>query len=291
GDLRGSQKLLHHALSIVRKLAPEGRVMSQVLNNLGILAERRGELIQAETYLHRALEIEQQLGSGSFEIADRFADLGELSIKRGDLANAEKYYRSALAIQERVCPGTKLFAETMAALGRIYSQENDSGRAAYFFKKALAALDSQTSRLGGSQTTRSDFRAQYTTFYRDYIEILVSRHEPDLAFHMLERSRARSLLEMLSTAHVDLHSGAAPELLEREHSLRSDINAKSEHRIRLMGGATFRRDAESSRKGHRRSSHPAPGSGGANSLPQPRLCRPHPAATAHRQRSPDATAR
>jgi hypothetical protein len=39
---------------------------------------------------------------------------------------------------------------------------------------------------------------------------------------------------MLSNAHIDLRNGVAPVLLEQEHFLRAEINARSEHRLRLI---------------------------------------------------------
>jgi CHAT domain-containing protein/Flp pilus assembly protein TadD len=234
GDFAGSQKLLHHAMFIVQKSAPESRLMSQVLNALGISAERDGDFAGAEAYLLRAVEIEQHLGPVSFELADKLFDLGEFFVKRGNLVKGEKYYRSALTIQESACPGSKMLAETLAALAGIYRQKNDLPQAADLFEKALAALDSQTSRLGGSQSARSDFRAQYTSFYRDYVDILVAQNKPDLAFHTLERSRSRTLLEMLSSAHIDFRLGAESSLVARERLLQADIGAKSARRIHLM---------------------------------------------------------
>jgi CHAT domain-containing protein len=39
---------------------------------------------------------------------------------------------------------------------------------------------------------------------------------------------------MLAAAHVDIHAGADPEMLERERALQADITAKSERRIHLL---------------------------------------------------------
>ena len=52
------------------------------------------------------------------------------------------------------------------------------------------------------------------------------------ALEASERARARSLLEMLSEAHVDFREGVDPELLKRANDLISSIDAKAN---RLMG--------------------------------------------------------
>jgi hypothetical protein len=55
-----------------------------------------------------------------------------------------------------------------------------------------------------------------------------------MAFEVLERSRARTLLETLTTAHVDIRKGVDSELARKERSLKADIKAKSERRVRLL---------------------------------------------------------
>lgn len=72
--------------------------------------------------------------------------------------------------------------------------------AAQLFEQALSALESQNIHLGGSQDVRSGFRARFDAYYRDYIDLLMRQNQPRRAFDVLERSRARSLLEMLAEA-------------------------------------------------------------------------------------------
>jgi CHAT domain-containing protein len=54
------------------------------------------------------------------------------------------------------------------------------------------------------------------------------------AFQISERSRARSLLDLLSESQVDIRTGVAPNLLERERSLRQMLADKAEHQVKLL---------------------------------------------------------
>jgi CHAT domain-containing protein len=96
-------------------------------------------------------------------------------------------------------------------------------------------LESQTARLGGSEEERSGFHATHSEIYRGYVDLLLGQNKPAQAFEVLERSRARILLEMLMAAHIDIRKGADAALLEREHSLRDLLAAKSDRRLRLLG--------------------------------------------------------
>ena len=50
-----------------------------------------------------------------------------------------------------------------------------------------------------------------------------------------ERARARSLLELLNEANVDIRKGVNPELTERERNLAQMLNGKAQRQIRLLG--------------------------------------------------------
>jgi CHAT domain-containing protein len=51
---------------------------------------------------------------------------------------------------------------------------------------------------------------------------------------LLEGSRARSLLEILAFAHVDIRKGVSPKLLERERTLQAEMASKTNRRIELL---------------------------------------------------------
>jgi CHAT domain-containing protein len=54
------------------------------------------------------------------------------------------------------------------------------------------------------------------------------------AFEASERSRARSLLELLQEANADIRQGVAPELLQRERSLQQQLDALEKQRIEVL---------------------------------------------------------
>jgi CHAT domain-containing protein len=69
------------------------------------------------------------------------------------------------------------------------------------------------------------------------MRLLIEQAQPEVAFEVLEGSRARTLFEMLEQARVDTERGADPAIRERARKLRRLLNAKTEYRIRLVGGA------------------------------------------------------
>jgi CHAT domain-containing protein len=169
-------------------------------------------------------------------LATTLNSLGSFARDREDLYSAENYYREALAIWERFVPKSTICAESLAALAGVLKDKQQPDEAAPLYAQAIDVLDSQLAVLGGSHDVRAGFRAKHTEYYSDYAELLLAKNKPELAFEVLERSRARSLLERLTEAHVDIRQGADPSLLERERTLQVTLTTKSNRRISLLEG-------------------------------------------------------
>jgi tetratricopeptide (TPR) repeat protein len=234
GNLSQAEGLASRAQAICQKLAPGGLDAATALNNLGLVAREGGDLAKAEDYYQQARDIREKLAPGSVDLAWILSRLGAVVRERGDLERAEQYYRRAFAIWEKLAPRSVNEAESLAGLAKLMRQRGQLDLAGQFYEQALSALEGQTSRLGGSEDVRAVFRAKYDSYYRDYVSLLTARGQTDLAFQVLERSRAQTLLEMLASAHLDIHKGADPGLLRSERSLREDITAKTDRRMRLL---------------------------------------------------------
>src|SRR5262249_23063717 len=161
---------------------------------------------------HQALEIELKAAPESLLTAITLTQLADIKQSGNDVDGAEKLNRQALAIREKLAPGSTSHAESLAALARILWRRGDGDAAERFFDQALQALESQTARLGGAEEARSDFRADHASYYADYIDLLLAQKQPARALHVAERSRAQSLLEMLSSSHIDVSKGVDPDL-------------------------------------------------------------------------------
>jgi CHAT domain-containing protein/Tfp pilus assembly protein PilF len=236
GDLVAAEEYLRRALAIQETLAPEGSGLAECLRNLGGLAERHNDLATAEERYRRALAMSEKLSPGNLAVARSLTDLGNLAEKRGDLATAEECHRRALEIRQRVAPGSTNEAESLHALGLIHRRSGRIEAASDLLLRALDAFERQTTRLGGTEEVRSSFAAQYEGYYQDGIEALVELNRPAEALHVLERSRARSLLALLAERDVLFAADLAPELA-REKRLRDAEYDRVQARIAKLSPA------------------------------------------------------
>jgi CHAT domain-containing protein/Tfp pilus assembly protein PilF len=222
------------ARQILEKVAPTSREEAATLLSLGELAHQRGDLTKTEQFCERAQEILRTAAPMSLDLAAVITSLGDVARDRRDFSKAWDYYTRALEIRQKLAPTTAATAEVLAALARIRREQERVTEATQLYAEAIEVLESQLSRLGGSSEIRAGFRAKHSDYYTAYADLLVSQKQPELAFQALERSRARTLIETLTEAHLDIRKGADPALLEQERRLQSILTAKSNRKINLL---------------------------------------------------------
>ncbi len=220
----------------IREKQGRGIDVAFSFRNLGKIAMVRGNLAKADEYYQRALEIGEKISPLPPATTRFLIGLGYVARKRGDFGKAEEYFRRALVIMENLTPGSLDHAETLADLAGALHDQDQLDSAAQLYLQALSELEVKTAGLGGVDEDRSRYRAQHDRYRREYVDVLMAQRKPEIAFHVLEGSRGRTLLETLSRDQVDIRDGVNASLLNRERDLRQSLNAKTQYRIRLLNG-------------------------------------------------------
>jgi CHAT domain-containing protein len=176
----------------------------------------------------------------SLFVSDAFVDLGLVARLRGKLKVAEDLHQRALRIQETLAPGSFTVANTLHEMGTTSLQAGNSGSATDYFRRAVESLESQRAKLARADDRRSGFAAQHIDYYRDYTTQLLATDQPELAFHTVERSRARGLLEMLAERDLFFSNDLSADL-ERE---RRQVDAEYDQIQAGIGRLNPGKDAE-----------------------------------------------
>nr|MDJ0840649.1 tetratricopeptide repeat protein [Acidobacteriota bacterium] len=216
GDLESASDYYERALALQEKQAPGSLSLAENLINLGVVARNRGDLESASDYFKRALAGMEKQAPGSLSLAAGLHNLGNVAVDRGDLESASDYYKRALAIQEKQAPGSEAEAESHYQLARTLPKSNRVNQALTHFEQAITNLESQLGRLGGSDQDKTRFQGQKASYYRSYIDFLISQKEPEQAFAILERARARVLHQMISERDLVLSGPEIPSELEKK---------------------------------------------------------------------------
>lgn len=234
GDLDGAELHWNQALAVVERVVPNTLEHAQLLGAMEELALARGKFDKAREYASRSYEILSRLGNRGPAMIVTLQKLAQLSNHDGALREAEDYYNRALQLAEKVYPGSWEQAELLAGMADLLQHKGEPTLALRQYQLAVDALEGQMAKLGGSATERSGLRAQHDAIYKKYIDLLVEQGNIEQAFDVAERSRARTLLEILTEGNVRIRQHVKAPLLDQEQSLQQEFASVNDRRMRLL---------------------------------------------------------
>ena len=222
----------------------EGRTLI-ALSDLYLL---QGERDKARDSLTQALELSRATADPVAEAAI-LTRVGRLMAANGDWQQAIDLSQQSLSLARGV---HDLQGERTALvdLAQTERERNNLSEARDYYAKALELTESVRARIF-DQGLRASYLAQRQDEYELYTDLLMQLHQQqpnaghaDAALEISERGRARSLLETLSEARVDLRQGVDAGLLAEERRLGDRIRAKEQERTQLIGSLPATKQTE-----------------------------------------------
>jgi CHAT domain-containing protein/tetratricopeptide (TPR) repeat protein len=235
GEIERAVEYYNRSLPILRAVG-DRRLEAVTLNNLGLVRLASGAAEQAHAIFAKALELRRAVGDRAGE-AVTIADTGLAIEKLGRASEARARYRESIAISRDV-EDAVTEASTLHRFGRLEASSGNLSEARVHLEGAISLVERLRSRLT-SHDLRSSYLAFVHTYYETYVDVLMREHRnrPDSgldssALEVVERARARSLLDVLAEARADIRQGVTSELLAREQSLRAHLSAVAERKAR-----------------------------------------------------------
>lgn len=273
GENRKAFDYLEQSLPILiaaRERNPDRKSEAYALLNMGRVCRRMNENKKALDYYKQALAIQRETGNRAHE-AETLDEMGALAAAEGDYQKALELHKQAIEIQHTV-GNQRREALAITNLGEVYNLLRQPDKAVEQFSKALAifrgigdlsyaavaleglarseqkrgsladarkyieeslALRETVRSRSGSLQLRASYRATAEQAYELYIDVLMQQKLDAEALHASERGRARSLLEHLSEARIDIRQGVDAALIEKERDLTRVLNAKAQREMQL----------------------------------------------------------
>jgi CHAT domain-containing protein/tetratricopeptide (TPR) repeat protein len=148
-----------------------------------------------------------------------------------DLANAFDWYHKGLQ-QSRAVADSQAEAFELCDIARVESSRNQLDDARRDIEAGLRRWDLLRAGIADPET-RASYFAQAQRNYEFYVDLLMQMNAQHpgkgfdaAAFEASEHDRARSLLDLLLEAHVDIRQGVDPTLLAREHRLLAELRKR-----------------------------------------------------------------
>ena len=241
-DLNDYHKALEMHLQVLalrsEKDDPGGKAIT--LNNIAASYSKLGDKQKAFEYYTEALAL-NRVSQNQRQIATSLRNFGTFLRAQGQTSKSLEYLDEARTISSAIGdPATQ--ASVLYELARLESDRGNFVDAGKLIAEATDTIESVRVNLK-SQQLRASFLASVRKYYEFQIEVLMKLHQqhPDEGFNaralqVSEKSRARSLLELLREARAEIRQGVEPSLIEREVSLRRLIAEKAEEQTRLLSG-------------------------------------------------------
>jgi CHAT domain-containing protein/tetratricopeptide (TPR) repeat protein len=217
----------------LRRAVGDPRGLAQTLAGLGDAHAAFGDLPVAAANFDAALPL-LRAGGDRRELALLLTSIGTVRTRLHQPSDAIAVYRESLDLLQAL--GDKQ-SESRALRGMAQAQL-DAGNLAGA-RESIAQSVSQLESVRAGVVTQ-DMRASYLAAQQDayllYMDIEMRGQNPAAALDASERARARSLLELLSEARVDIRRGVDVTLLAREKRLAQSMDAKAQRMMQLPAG-------------------------------------------------------
>ena len=238
GDYAAARDTLDAALASVPASQPA--LWAQVAAELGVSLTGLGDTARARELQERAVTV-AEAGGAPTNLFAMLAGLAETRRAMGDLAGARAATARLAELEPRLA-GSEAGAELAQQRARDARAAGDFADAARQADLAIAQVEAVRDGLRG-QALRTAYGEHALDYYEDAIGIAMARHAADPsgghdgeAFLVFERSRARSLADLLGDARVDVHAGLDAALVAQERALQRRL-AMADAGIRAAGSS------------------------------------------------------
>jgi CHAT domain-containing protein/Tfp pilus assembly protein PilF len=223
------------------------KIGTQALNYLGNIYVDQGEWTKAITSYEDALRLASRRNYLHGELT-ALSNLGLVYGQQGDSPQAIDYQERALTIAQQIQHRPDEAVILMRLGTAILSQDPQRGvstvrQALEPIEAAIDIFETLRSNLISPELKTSYF-ATINDYYKLYIDLLMRLDEQESgqgydveALHVSERARARSLLDLLEEAQVDIRQGVLLNLLEKEQRLQNQLDAIETYRIEVLSEA------------------------------------------------------
>jgi CHAT domain-containing protein/Tfp pilus assembly protein PilF len=196
------------------------RATAKRLENIGSARLNMKKYDDALTDFYKSLDINKAIGA-KFELPENYRMIGLAYHGKNQLNEAE----DALTKSIEFARASELANPLWMALHRKGLVVKDAGRpeeALPLLTESIDVVERMRTELGNIEQ-RAGYLEKRIGLYEDTIHLLVSSNKIPQAFEYVQRSKARSFLDMLAEAQIDTDSSLNPDLRDSRKKILANI--------------------------------------------------------------------
>ncbi|NJK70578.1 MAG: CHAT domain-containing protein [Microcoleus sp. SU_5_3] len=205
----------------------------------GTVEAKKSAIVKYE----EALKLFREAGDRRRE-AVTLNNIGSVYSVLGEQQKALEYYTQSLPVSRAVGDRSGE-AASLYSIAYTKRAQGNLTEALTNIESSLKIIESLRTKVV-SPELRTSYFATVQNYYQFYIDLLMQLHKTNpksgydtKAFEASERSRARSLLELLQEANADIRQGVSPELLQKERSLQQQLDALEKRRVEVFSRPNY----------------------------------------------------
>ncbi|MEG4444159.1 CHAT domain-containing protein, partial [Microcoleus sp. AT9_B4] len=208
------------------------------LSNIGTVYDDLGEKLKALEYYSQSLPLRRATGDRGGE-ATTLGNIGIIYSALGEQQKALEYLGQSLSLSRAVGDRSGE-AVTLFNIAYVKGYQNNLTQALNDLEASIKIIENLRTKIA-SPELRTSYFATVQDYYEFYIDLLMQLHKTNpksgydtKALEASERSRARSLLELLFESNANIREGISPNLLQQEKSLQQQLDAIEKQRIEAV---------------------------------------------------------
>ena len=224
------------ALSLSRT-AKKIRLEVLLLEGVALVYDAQGRSKEAVKHYRAVLKFYETTGDERGQ-AVALNNYGDFQLRHDTGQDALQLFRRALPLSEKV-GDTGTFLTTLYNLARAHLKLDSHEDALSLIKQSINKIEELRESVG-SPDARAVYFAVVKRHYELWTDALMQLHRvrPNEGFDtqallVSDRSRARSLIDLLSEPRAELSQGASAALIERERELRGLISKQAQYQMDL----------------------------------------------------------
>lgn len=231
-----SEEFYRKALDVRREVKDE-RGEGFALNNLGQVFLHTGDHARAREFLDQALVLRRKITDKQGE-AVTLRNLGKLLYKTGNDKESETHLKQARILCNEL-GDRRVEADTYYWLAALEARSGNTTKSIEYIEKGLGIIEQIRGEIINPQL-RTGYFSTVPQFFELYISLLVARAQKNnderdvsLSLQVSERARARTLVELLREARINIKKGSDEKTLDEKQDA---LNTKHRERTTMLAG-------------------------------------------------------